>query len=206
MSDRHTKKRIALTFDDGPHAKYTPKILDILKNFDTKATFFLVGRRARQNPGIVKRIFKEGHDIGNHTYSHPVSPIAKKEHIEKEIRLTGKIIKRIVGAAPKLFRPTLLKCDIHSKKMKKTAEKLGCVSIRWSKSSADWLGVPKLIEHKVLKNDKLDTEVLLFHDGTEKSVVRSRQATVRTLPKILRHYKGALFLRLSDLILTRDSD
>lgn len=69
------KSYISLTFDDGPNRKYTPKILDILKKHGVKACFFLVGKMIKKNPDIVMRIFEEGHDIGNHTYTHPIKSL-----------------------------------------------------------------------------------------------------------------------------------
>ena len=77
IGQRPLAKPVFLTFDDGPDKRFTPKILDQLKRFNAKATFFVVGKRVRQYPAIVKRIVDEGHDIGNHTFNHPVSPILK---------------------------------------------------------------------------------------------------------------------------------
>ena len=71
--------KIALTFDDGPHPQYTPLILDILKEYNVHATFFLIGENAERNPELVRRILREGHEIGNHTYLHknlPLSPLS----------------------------------------------------------------------------------------------------------------------------------
>ena len=195
------QKSIALTFDDGPHPEYTPRILDVLKNDDVKATFFLVGKRARQNPDIVRRIFVEGHDIGNHTYSHPISPIINHKSIEKEIRLTGKIIEKITGRKPQLFRPTWGKWDMNSSKMTGMAKKLGYLPMRWSVSSIDWLGINKIVEQRVLNNGINGREIFLFHDGTEKAIIKNREATVKAIPKVLRVYKDYRFLKLSDFFL-----
>lgn len=201
LTKKGKRKSIALTFDDGPHPKYTPKILDILNEYDVKATFFLVGKRARQNPAIVRRIFKEGHDIGNHTYSHPISPVIKHKLIEKEIKLTGKIVERITGKQPRLFRPTWGNWDMNSAKMTQTAKQLDYVPVKWSISSVDWLGIAKVIEYRILNNSLGSREILLFHDGVEKSAVKSRRATLKVLPKILRCYKDYRFFKLSDFFL-----
>jgi len=195
-------KRVFLTFDDGPDKRFTPKILDQLKRFNAKATFFVVGKRVRQYPDILKRIVNEGHDIGNHTFTHPVSPILKYSLMEKEIKATEYIIHKITGRIPKLFRPTWLSWDFHARKMNQVPRKLGYYSLRWSISSMDWLGMKKVIKHKIF-NAKIDSrEVLLFHDASEKSFFPSRKATVDVLPEILEIFrcKSINLLKLSAFI------
>ena len=78
------EKIIALTFDDGPHPKYTNQILDILDKYDAKATFFVLGKFAEAYPEIIKRQYKEGHEIGNHTYSHININKVSKEKLQEE--------------------------------------------------------------------------------------------------------------------------
>jgi len=186
---KSTAKRVFLTFDDGPDKKFTPKILDQLKRFNVKATFFVVGKRVQQYPDIVKRIVNEGHDIGNHTFTHPVSPILKYSLMEKEIKAAEYMIHKITGRIPKLFRPTWLSWDFHARKMNQVPRELGYYSLRWSISSMDWLGMKKVIKHKIF-NAKIDSrEVLLFHDGSEKSFFPSRKATVDVLPDILEIFR-----------------
>lgn len=193
---------VSLTFDDGPNRRYTPKILDILKEFDIKATFFIVGKNAKKNPFILRRILDEGHDIGNHTYSHPVSPVIKSGLIEKEIKITEKIIKNIAGCKPYLFRPTWGPWDMNSRKMLETTERLGYLPVRWSISSMDWLGIKKVIKYKVLCRRIRHGDIFLFHDGIERSPVSKRESTVESLPKILHTLKSrSIFpLRLSRLL------
>jgi len=195
-------KCVFLTFDDGPDKRFTPTILDHLKRFNAKATFFVVGRRARKHPDIVRRIIDEGHDIGNHTLSHPVSPILKHKVIENEIKAAGDIIHQIIGEKPKLFRPTWLSWDLHAQKMQHIARELGYYSLRWSISSMDWLGMKKVIKHKILKAKINSREVLLFHDGSEKSFFSNRKATVDVLPDILETFKrkSINLLKLSGFI------
>ena len=99
-------KDIALTFDDGPDPVQTPKILDVLKQQNIKATFFLVGEKVLAHPDIVLRIHKEGHIIGNHTYSHNSAyPLWSAKRIRKNIQKANEAIYRIIGYKPRLFRP-----------------------------------------------------------------------------------------------------
>lgn len=201
-----SKSHVSLTFDDGPDWKYTPKILDILKRSKIKASFFLVGKRAEKYPDIVRRIFEEGHDIGNHTYSHPIGPIFNYRIIEREINVTDKIIVGITGHRPRLFRPTWSPWHINYKRMWNIAKSLGYFSVGWSVSSIDWLGVKKVIKHKVLSRDINHGDIILFHDGAEKALFPKREATVRVLPEILRtlHKRNILTFKLSELLDGRD--
>jgi cellulose synthase/poly-beta-1,6-N-acetylglucosamine synthase-like glycosyltransferase/peptidoglycan/xylan/chitin deacetylase (PgdA/CDA1 family) len=95
----------ALTFDDGPDPKWTPKILDILKQKNVKAAFFLIGAEGAQHVGVMQRILREGHEIGNHTYSHPdISEISPRQ-LDLEINLTVRLFESKLGVQPLYFRP-----------------------------------------------------------------------------------------------------
>ncbi len=98
-------KYITITFDDGPHPEYTPEILDILKEKEVEASFFLVGKNAEKYPGITKRILREGHSIGNHTYSHRSLIPLSQSNTDYEIFEAEKVLKEIIGEKPTLFRP-----------------------------------------------------------------------------------------------------
>jgi len=97
--------KIALSFDDGPDPKYTNDILDTLRSRGVKATFFIVGRNANEYPNILRRILREGHEIGNHTYTHPNLALANPFVARMEIVMTGRLIESITGRRTALFRP-----------------------------------------------------------------------------------------------------
>ena len=102
----HTAQKVAaLTFDDGPDPRFTPKILDILKKNKVKATFFDIGTSVQTYPELARREARDGHEIGNHTWDHPELELLTAAQIKSEISLGGKIIKRITGKTPRLFRP-----------------------------------------------------------------------------------------------------
>lgn len=103
-SNVHAGKKIALTFDDGPHPKITPKILDILDKYSVKATFFVIGVNVKNYPNQLKNILERGHEIGNHTYSHRILKSMPKGEIEKEIFDTQKEIGLIYDYNPTLIR------------------------------------------------------------------------------------------------------
>ena len=100
------EKKIALTFDDGPHPEHTPLVLDVLKKHKTKATFFLIGKHIEAHPDIVKRIHREGHDIGNHSYSHSNTiAFSIQKKWRQELSKTERLIEMNAGKSKKLFRP-----------------------------------------------------------------------------------------------------
>ncbi len=100
------EKKVALTFDDGPDPAYTPEILDILKRENAPATFFLIGLQVQKFPGLAQRIFDEGHDIGNHTFTHPdISDISPWYMKKVELQLTEKLFASKLGVKPLYFRP-----------------------------------------------------------------------------------------------------
>ena len=96
---------VALSFDDGPDARWTPRILDILKQKGVKAAFMLIGANAQENVGLMQRIAREGHEIGNHTYTHPdISEISARQ-LDLEVKLTGRLFASKLGVQPLYFRP-----------------------------------------------------------------------------------------------------
>ena len=99
------QKRVAITFDDGPDPEWTPKILDVLKAKGARATFFLIGAEAQKYPGLTKRIYEEGHEIGNHTFTHPDISNINKSYFDLELNLTERFFEGKLGVKPVLFRP-----------------------------------------------------------------------------------------------------
>ncbi len=96
---------VALSFDDGPDPKWTPRILDVLKRYNVKGTFMLIGSEAAEHVGVMQRIFKEGHEIGNHTWTHPdISEISARQ-LDLEVKLTGRLFASKLGVQPLYFRP-----------------------------------------------------------------------------------------------------
>ncbi|HHY73312.1 MAG TPA: polysaccharide deacetylase family protein [Bacillus bacterium] len=142
------EKVIALTFDDGPDNRFTPLILDILKKYDVKATFFLLGTRVRAYPDVTKRIYNDGHVIGNHTYWHPVLTNTGVKNMIWEIEKNEKEIMSIIGARTDLFRAPYGALD---EKMLKQLENMEYRCIGWSVDSQDW---------KSLSSDDIKRNVL----------------------------------------------
>jgi len=99
------EKKVAITFDDGPDPEWTPKILDVLKKHNAKATFFQIGVEVEKFPGVAQRVFTEGHEIGNHTFTHPDISSISKRYFEVELNLTERLFESKFGVKPVLMRP-----------------------------------------------------------------------------------------------------
>lgn len=96
---------ISFTFDDGPHPDYTPQILDLLNQYQQRGTFFVIGEKAQQYPKLIERIINEGHEIGNHTFTHQEPSQSSTRHFLNEIKQTDHTLKEITGSVPHLVRP-----------------------------------------------------------------------------------------------------
>ena len=192
------QKVVALTFDDGPDEVYTPQILDILKKYDVKATFFLVGENIDRNSDIVTREVEEGHEIGNHTYTH--INVAKNGYNEiyNEVTKTQLLIKKITGEEPKLFRPPYRAiskdmCDIIKNKNMNIILWSNLDPRDWSNPGVDY--IVNTIDTKVENGN-----IILLHDYNR--VRSSKSQTVQALDSIIPKLKekGYKFVTVSQLI------
>lgn len=153
--------RVALTFDDGPHPRYTSQILDILAEFGVEATFFVVGTNAETYPKLIHRILAEGHEIGNHTYNHYHTPAMSGEALEKDVRACDECLQRITGEAPRYFRPPEGVC---SADVKNICSAMGYTIVLWSVDTRDWAH-PTVWE--IVRNVRANTgngSIILMHD------------------------------------------
>jgi peptidoglycan-N-acetylglucosamine deacetylase len=195
------EKVIALTFDDGPSPKWTPLILDTLKEAGVKATFFMIGKYVEKYPDIAKRIAAEGHDVGIHTFHHTVLLFSPAGYLEKEIKDTETVIKNITGKTTKLFRPP--KAWLTAREKRKITD-LGYKIVLWSLSSKDWVRFhDKHIRRFILSNVQ-PGDIVLFHDagGAFKVEGGNRKQTTKTLPRLIEQLKekGYRFVTVSELL------
>lgn len=186
---------IALTFDDGPSSKYTPKILDILKSNDVKATFFVLGKYAERNKALLKREAGEGHLIGNHTYTHAKGTITDIGKIKRELQRTDKVIEGVTGQKAKFFRPPF---GFENWRFLKEAEKLDYNIILWSVDVGDWNKdrTDGDIVGRINRNASNGT-IILLHDGGP-----SREAVIDSLPIIIKGLKnkGYKFVTIDEMM------
>ncbi|MGF7047541.1 polysaccharide deacetylase family sporulation protein PdaB [Paenibacillus sp. DS2015] len=193
-------KQIALTFDDGPDSIKTPKILDLLKQYEAKATFFVVGNRAEKLPDIVKRAQQEGHEIGNHSYSHPAFSRSSIKGMKSELDRTQEIIYKATGHKATLYRPPGGSYNESVVNICKQNELL-MILWSWDQDTKDWAspGVGRIV-NKVIQNVH-DGDIILMHDYVHKS-----SQTVEALAKILPELKrrGYSFVTVSELLTNKE--
>lgn len=152
------KPMVALTFDDGPHPRYTSEILETLKENNEVATFFVLGSRAEEYQNVIKNITANGNQLGNHTYDHKQLTKLNKLDIESEINKTSAILKNITGAAPSLTRPTYGSVNDNVRMY------AGSPLILWSVDTLDWKtrNTNKIVKQALAKVK--DGDIILMHD------------------------------------------
>jgi peptidoglycan/xylan/chitin deacetylase (PgdA/CDA1 family) len=174
------KKRAALTFDDGPDEVYTPKILDILNEKKIQATFFVIGQQVSKAPEMFKRIMNEGHEIGNHSWSHPNFIELTASELIKEIKSTEAEIHSHTGKFTSILRPPygfVTKSDIQ------TINDLGYKVIMWTVDTLDWTGLTDKEIISIVNRDLTEGAIILQHSF--KSSTSKLDGTVKALPVII---------------------
>jgi peptidoglycan-N-acetylglucosamine deacetylase len=153
---------IALTFDDGPNATLTPKLLDLLAARHLKATFFVVGQNAADHPDILKRAVREGHEIANHSWSHPNLGKMSDEAVRRELQKTDDAIAAAIGKRPTLLRPPY--GSITARQKKWIHEEFGYRIIIWDVDPLDWKRPgPSVVTARILKETRAGS-IVLAHD------------------------------------------
>lgn len=156
------ENKIALTFDDGPHPEFTPKVLDLLKKHSAKATFFCIGKNIEKYPEVVKRILAEGHLIGNHSYSHSNNYgfLSTKKIIE-DLEKTQRLLQGITGEENKFFRPPF---GVTNPNIAKAIKTLNLQTYGWSIRSLDTIAKEPTKVLKKIKKKFRKGAVILLHD------------------------------------------
>ena len=173
--------QVALTFDDGPNRKHTPQILDILKQYNVKGTFFVLGEQVKENPAVLRRVIEEGHEIGNHTFSHPQLKRLSDEDVRRELVSTQDEIRKVLGRAPALLRPPY---GAYRDASLSLFKELGLHVILWSVDTNDWRRKGDVVVRTVSR-DARNGSIILFHDN--------KTETVRVLPQIIEELRGRGF-------------
>lgn len=187
-----SEKVIALTFDDGPEPKVTPKVLKALAEYDAKATFFVLGSYAKRHPAIVRETALSGHVVGSHTWSHPAKPT--KKNAGPEIWKTANAIHTATGIWPSTFRPPYGLDKAYTAQL---ARREGYSSIIWNKSGADTAkgATEDTIYFNATKGAR-PGDIVLFHDGPGKA------HTAAAVPRILKTLRknGYEFVTVPDML------
>jgi cellulose synthase/poly-beta-1,6-N-acetylglucosamine synthase-like glycosyltransferase/peptidoglycan/xylan/chitin deacetylase (PgdA/CDA1 family)/spore germination protein YaaH len=202
-------KKIALTFDDGPDPRYTPAILDVLRYYHVPATFFVIGANATSNAHLVRRIFREGHELGNHTFTHPNIATISEHQLALEISATERLLESTLGRRSILFRPPYAVDTTpetpEDLRPLRFVSRLGYYLVEMKIDPTDWQapGVDEIV--KVVLDKALNHEgnVVLLHDGGG-----DRSQTLNALPRIIEGLRthGFELVSVSDLLgLDRDA-
>ncbi|MFC5653566.1 polysaccharide deacetylase family protein [Paenibacillus solisilvae] len=191
------RRRVALTFDDVPDPRYTPQVLEILARYKVRATFFVVGSRAADYPNIVRRIQREGHIIGNHSYNHAVFSRISLASFKQQILKTDRIIRPLAGYSPKLVRPPY--GEILPEQIE-WLEQNGFIVVNWDVDSVDWRG---LDSNGILINIKRTLQpgsIVLQHAGG--GVGQDLSGTISALPRLIHllRSKGYQIVTLPELL------
>jgi polysaccharide deacetylase family sporulation protein PdaB len=190
------QKLIALTFDDGPNPVYTPQILDILNQYQAKATFFVLGKRVQHFPEIAIREVNEGHEIANHTFDHHFLKHMSPEKLKEEIRQTQEVIFDITEQIPRVFRPP---GGFYNDALLDLAREDHFTVVMWSwyQDTKDWKkpGVKKIVE--TVLNNVHNGDIILFHD-LEGDCSQTVEALKIILPRLKE--QGYRFVTVSDLM------
>ncbi len=201
----NVKKQVILTFDDGPDPEYTPQILDILKREKVPATFFVVGMEAENNLPLLKRIYAEGHEIGNHTFTHPNIAEVSTERAVTEMEATRLLIESVLGKSTILFRAPYNADAEPTKEVELKPIALSRINNYYTVGESidpnDWeegVSADSIYVRTIRQYEANPSKgIILFHDAGG-----NRQATVDALPRIIQYFKknGIQFITVAKLL------
>lgn len=194
-----SRKVVALTFDDGPYPPYTDQILDILKEYQVPATFFVIGQNAAKHPDLVRRIVREGHQVGNHSYHHIDLLKADRNVLAEEIDRTSQVIRDITGQSPNFVRPPH---GFRDPVVMEAMRERGLTVVEWSVMSRDWTnpGVETIVNRTVSK--VRNGSVVLLHDGDGVAQDASRAQSVEATRRIIQELQaqGYTFVTVDEIV------
>jgi peptidoglycan/xylan/chitin deacetylase (PgdA/CDA1 family) len=173
---------VALTFDDGPHPTWTPRILAILAKHRARATFFLVGRKAEEHPEVVRAILDAGHSVGLHSYAHDrLFALRGQRRVREDLERGIRVLEEVTGTRPVLFRPPI---GHTNPAIARVADALDLTVVGWTISGRDGLASAR-VEDVIarVRRDLADRAIVLLHDAPEKG--DREPAAVKALPAIL---------------------
>ena len=187
QAEKH-KKVVALTFDDGPDGNTTPQALDILAKYKIKATFFVQGKNIAGNESILKRMQSEGHEVGNHSWNHPILTKLSLEDAKQQLTDTEDAITKVIGKSSKLMRPPYgaISDDIRNS--------LDLSFIMWDVDSLDWKSKNEAAILTEIQRQTTDGSIILMHD--------IHQTSVNSLPRVIEYLQGQgySFVTVSELL------
>lgn len=198
VPEKGVGKAVALTFDDGPNPLNTPKIAEILREKGVRATFFCIGKNVRSYPRIVEDLHSDGHQIGNHTDTHPfLINFYSTKALAREIVSCQKTIRSTVGITPRYFRQV---CGMVNINLGLLVEKLDLILVGWQVRSRDLkVNKPEEIINRIQRRVRPGA-IILFHDGGEPNP-RVNHSLIKALPEVIDilRERGYSFLTVEEL-------
>lgn len=180
-------KQIALTYDDGPNDPHTFRLLEVLSKHQIRATFFLIGRYVQQRPDIVRELAAAGHNLGNHTFTHPVLSLKSSRDIRRELTDCHQAIQDAIGSQSNLFRPPF---GARRPAVLRIAREMGLQPVMWNVTGYDWNAPPAATIEKKCASQIRGGDVILLHDGGHKQMGADRSQTVLATDHLIARYKS----------------
>lgn len=188
---------VALTFDDGPHPPYTGQLLDVLAKHNVKATFFLIGNRIEKHPEIARRVIAEGHQVGNHSYSHPLLGFLPPSYVQRQIERTDKLLRQVGVTGEIVYRAPMLTRFLPVAWILAKGDRAHISCDVWS---WDWTTQnPDRITETVLGKVKPGS-IIVLHDGMAGKENANRSGTIEATDRIITALKqdGYRFVQMSE--------
>jgi peptidoglycan-N-acetylglucosamine deacetylase len=180
-------KQLALTYDDGPNDPHTFRLLEVLAKHNVRATFFLIGRYARQRPDIARALITAGHRVGNHSFTHPLLTFKSAAETRQELSDCRSALQETIGEHSNLFRPPF---GGRRPGTLRVARELGLQPVMWNVSGYDWNAPPAAVIEKKLIRQIRGGDVILLHDGGHRQMGADRSQTVLATDHLLTRYQS----------------
>jgi peptidoglycan/xylan/chitin deacetylase (PgdA/CDA1 family) len=201
---RPGRRQLALTYDDGPNPRCTAALLEALERHAARATFFLIGRWAEREPGLVRELRAAGHAIGNHTYSHPKLPLLTSAQVQEELARCRAAIEEAGVELDELGGDALMRPPYGRRRpgTLRAVRAAGYVPVTWSLTAYDWR--PSATVDKLARRcaRASDGDVILLHDGASSEPAGDREASVAATERTLERFtaEGYSFVSVPELV------
>lgn len=196
---RTEQKIVALTFDDGPYLPYTVQLLDLLKECQVQATFFVIGQNAAKHPELIRRMAAEGHQLGNHTWSHTDLLKVDRMAMIREVERTSRLLEQLTGSRPAVVRPPH---GFRDPLVMEVMADRGLTVIEWSAMARDWTNPGVDVIVRTIVSEVVNGSVILLHDGDGVQQEASRAQTIEATRQIIRELtsRGYRFVTVKEML------